>query len=350
MKVPLIPDKKDPIWVLFGKVVKVIDSRSFQEELSRNDLIPIKKYQNMFKIVLLAMFFKLDVVDVYDQVINRPMLSEFLKIKELDSLKQVREIYSRHSEDKYLELALKVLNKLNFRRIRNIKTIILDSTNIALDLKFSGKFLSRQMLLDKDYKRGYSTNKGHYAGFQLTLAIEHETCRPLAMLIHPGSPNDTKIFDDMLNELKKRKILRKKQLILADRGFYSFDNYMIGINKYKIIPLVFPKKKPSLITLIERIINPLEYFKEENHYQPIYSHLKNELINLLPKWEDFRRKRWKIEEVFKFLKNELKLKNIHAYTTRSVYKHIYLNVLLMGILISKGYKRIEAITKLADYT
>ena len=113
---------------------------------------------------------------------------------------------------------------------------------------------------------------------------------------------------------------------------------------------MFPKKKPSLITLIERIVNPLEYFKEKSHYVPVYSYLKNKLIDLLPKWEDFRRKRWKIEEVFKFLKNKLKLKNIHAYTKRSVYKHTYLNVLLMGILISKGYKEIEAITKLADYT
>jgi hypothetical protein len=40
-----------------------------------------------------------------------------------------------------LELALKTLNKLKFQKIRNIKAIIVDSTSIALDLKFSGKFL-----------------------------------------------------------------------------------------------------------------------------------------------------------------------------------------------------------------
>ena len=36
MKIPLIPDVNDPVWNLFDKVVKVIDSGTFQEELARN--------------------------------------------------------------------------------------------------------------------------------------------------------------------------------------------------------------------------------------------------------------------------------------------------------------------------
>ncbi|MDR2623060.1 MAG: hypothetical protein LBC39_00590 [Methanobrevibacter sp.] len=58
---------------------------------------------------------------------------------------------------------------------------------------------------------------------------------------------------------------------------------------------------------------------------------------------------WKIEEFFKFLKNELNLKDIHAYTKRSVYKYVYLNVLLVRILIFKGYKEIQEITGLVDH-
>jgi hypothetical protein len=38
MKIPLNPDKKYNIWVLFGKVLKVIDSIIFQEKLARNGL------------------------------------------------------------------------------------------------------------------------------------------------------------------------------------------------------------------------------------------------------------------------------------------------------------------------
>lgn len=350
MKIPLIPDENDPMWNLFSKVIKVIDSRTFQEELARNGLNNIKNHQNLIKLLLLSMFFKLDVSDVYFQLITKPRLSKFLNIKDLQSFKQVRELYSRYSEGKYLELALKTINKLQFKKIRNIKTIVLDSTSITLDLKFDGKYLSKQMLLTKDYKRCFSTNIGHYAGFKMTLAIEQRTCKPLAILMHQGCPNDSKIFDDMLSELKRRRILRTGQLILTDRGFYSLNNYLIGINKYKIIPFVFPKKKPSLITLMWRLQEPLDSFKEGKYKKGIYFYLKEKLISLLPKWKDFRRARWKIEKVFDFLKNELKLKDIHAYTMRSVYKHVYLNVLLMGILISKGYNEIEEIIKLVDFT
>ena len=350
MNIPLNPDSKDPIWNLFGKVIKLIDSRSFQQELARNGLQSIERYQNMLKMVLLASYFNLEVSHVYSEVENREKLRKFLNIDHLLTLKQVREVYSRADEQKYLELALKTLNKLEFKKIQGIKTILLDSTAIIIDLKFNGKYISKQTCLDKDYKRGFSTSKGHYAGFQMTIAVEHETLRPLAILIYPGSPNDAKIFDKIMYELKRRRLLRKGQLVIADKGFYSACNYLIGINKYKIVPLVFPRKKPALEVLKDKIINPLDYFNYENKSGTIYQELRNRLFKLLPKWEDFRRNRWKIEKVFQFLKENLGLGHIHAYTQRSVYKKAYLNVLLLGILISNGQNEIQEISALENFT
>lgn len=349
MKIPLNPDEKDPVWNLFSKILKVIDSRTFQQELARNGLNNIKNHQIMLKIILLSIFYQLDVSYVHNEIIGHSKLRKFLDIDEMLSLKQIREIYHRYDESKYLELALKTLNKMSFKEIRRIDTIILDSTSITLDLKFGGKYLSKQKLLTKDYKRAYSTNNGHYAGFKMTLAIDQKTCKPLAILIHPGAPHDTTIFDDMLDELKRRKILKKWQLILCDRGFQSLENYLIGINKYNIVPLLFPKKKPSLITLFERIQNLIDYYEDNNEEIKIYDDLKQKLFESLVKWEDYRRMRWKIEEFFKFMKEELKLKNIHAYTKRSVYKHVYLNVLLIGMMINTGYRKIKEITRLVDF-
>ena len=247
-------------------------------------------------------------------------------------------------------MALKTLNKLQFKKIHGLKTVLIDSTALIIDLKYNGKFISKQTCLDKDYKRGYSTSKGHYAGFQMTLAVEYETLRPLAILIHPGSPSDTKIYDEIMFELKRRRLLRKGQLILADRGFYSACNYLTGINKYKIVPLIFPKKKPTLEVLKDKITNPLDYFDYENKSGEIYKKLRERLFELLPKWEDFRRTRWKIEKVFQFLKEDLGLSHIHAYTQRSVYKKAYLNVLLLGILISNGQNEIQEIYNLENFT
>jgi hypothetical protein len=350
MNIPLTPDSKDPIWTLFGKVIKLIDSRTFQQELARNGLQSIERYQTMLKINLLASYFDLEVSHVHSEVKNREKLRKFLNIDNLLTLKQVREVYSRKNEQKYLEMALKTLNKLQFKKIHGLKTVLIDSTALIIDLKYNGKFISKQTCLDKDYKRGYSTSKGHYAGFQMTLAVEYETLRPLAILIHPGSPSDTKIYDEIMFELKRRRLLRKGQLILADRGFYSACNYLTGINKYKIVPLIFPKKKPTLEVLKDKITNPLDYFDYENKSGEIYKKLRERLFELLPKWEDFRRTRWKIEKVFQFLKEDLGLSHIHAYTQRSVYKKAYLNVLLLGILISNGQNEIQEIYNLENFT
>jgi len=350
MNIPLNPDSKDPIWTLFGKVVKLIDSRNFQQELARNGLQSINRHQIMLKIVLLASYFDLKVSSVYYEVNNREKLRKFLNIDDLLTLKQIREVYSRQNEQKYLEIALKTLNKLKFKKTREFKTVLIDSTPILIDLKFNGKYISKQTCLDKDYKRGFSTSKGHYAGFQMTIAVEYETLRPLAILIYPGSPNDTKIFDEMMRELKKRRLLRKGQLIIADKGFYSACNYLIGINRYKIVPLIFPKKKPTLKMLKDKITNPLDYFNHKNKSGKIYEKLRERLFELLTKWEDFRRTRWKIEKIFQFLKENLGLSHIHAYTKRSVYKKAYLNVLLLGILISHGQNEIQEIHKLEKFT
>ncbi|MBZ9570946.1 transposase [Methanobrevibacter sp. TMH8] len=208
MKIPLNPDKKDQVWNLFSKILKVIDSRTFQQELARNGLNNIKNHQIILKIILLSIFYQLDLNYVYNKIISRPKLKKFLDIDEILSLKQIRKIYHRYDECKYLELALKTLNKMNFKEIKRIDTMILDSTSITLDLKFGGKYLSKQKLLTKDYKRVYSTNNGHYAVFKMTLAIDKKICKPLTILIHPGAPHDTTLFDDMLNELKRRKILK----------------------------------------------------------------------------------------------------------------------------------------------
>lgn len=102
--------------------------------------------------------------------------------------------------------------------------------------------------------------------------------------------------------------------------------------------------------LKDKIINPLDYFDYQNKSGEIYQKLRERLFELLPKWESFRRTRWKIEKIFQFLKENLGLGQIHAYTKRSVYKKVYLNVLLLGILISYGQNEIQEIYTLENFT
>lgn len=51
MKISLNPDEKDPVGDLFSKILKGIDFRTLQQELTRNGLNIIKNHQLMLKII-----------------------------------------------------------------------------------------------------------------------------------------------------------------------------------------------------------------------------------------------------------------------------------------------------------
>jgi len=133
-----------------------------------------------------------------------------------------------------------------------LKLFYLIQPRCLLILKFNEKFISKQTCLDKYYKRGFSTSKCYYTDFNMTLLVEYEILRPLTILIHLGSPNDAKIFDGMVSGLKRRRLIGKGQLLIADKGFYCTYNYLIRINKYKIVPLIFPEKNPSMELLKDK--------------------------------------------------------------------------------------------------
>ena len=44
-----------------------------------------------------------------------------------------------------------------------------------------------------------------------------------------------------LEELERRGLIKKGDKLYFDKGYFSLMNYYIAINKYKIVPLIFPK-------------------------------------------------------------------------------------------------------------
>ena len=58
------------------------------------------------------------------------------------------------------------------------------------------------------------------------MVVDKRNLKPLAFLIHEGSPNDAKLFKEVMKELKRRRIVRKGDVILADKGYYSYKTVM----------------------------------------------------------------------------------------------------------------------------
>ena len=48
-----------------------------------------------------------------------------------------------------------------------------------------------------------------------------------------------KIYKEILEELKRRRIARNSDTVAFDKGYYGYKNYVMGISRFKIVPLIF---------------------------------------------------------------------------------------------------------------
>jgi len=154
MKIPLYFDEKDPKWILLSKVLKIFDSRKTHQELAKNGLIPLNRSLNVLKIVMIALFFNLDVSYVVSEFYRNNELQKQLGIVEVFSSEQISEFLSRYDEEYWYEFVIKLLNRVNFKNTRGIRTIIVDGTDIQIDLNWLGRRISKKSLEKKPYKWG----------------------------------------------------------------------------------------------------------------------------------------------------------------------------------------------------
>jgi hypothetical protein len=95
---------------------------------------------------------------------------------------------------------------------------------------------------------------------KLTLALEYSTLKPLMFLLNEANVPEAKIYPMILSELKKRRITKTGDILFADRGYYSYENYAISIKKFKIVPLIFPRKNCNFSKLFNMMTYPLKIF------------------------------------------------------------------------------------------
>lgn len=343
MHIPLVVCQSDYRWQLLKKILKVFDSRKVKKKI-----VKYLKTIPVLKIVTTSMFFSTRISHVINELKHKKDLRELLKInkKEIPKASYVYSFLSKFSLKSFVNMVLRILNSITKRRARNSKLII-DCTDVSVDLNWFRKPIMQRNLLKKDYRWGYSA-KGKFIGMKLTLVLEYP-CKPLLFLLHPANKHEAKIFSKVMDELKRRKILRLKDMILMDKGFYAYRNYLIGINEYKVIPLIFPRSNFKLGKLDGLLSYPLSIFSSKNlvRERKLFKALKAKLLNLLKNWQGFKSERSMIEDVFKLAKS-FSLRNLHRYTMKSVYKFVAVNVLLIGITIALGFKEKKALQRLAE--
>ena len=95
MKLPIIPAKGDEKWELLSKIIDRFETRETKKALARYKITPVNKAIKLLKVVILSMFFELEISYAVSEVNKRYELRKFLRIEDEVKLKSVYSFMSK---------------------------------------------------------------------------------------------------------------------------------------------------------------------------------------------------------------------------------------------------------------
>jgi len=81
MRLPVYPIKGDERWELLSKIVDKLETREIKKVLARYKITPVNKAIEFLKVIILAMFFELEISYAVSEVNKRYELRKFLRIE-----------------------------------------------------------------------------------------------------------------------------------------------------------------------------------------------------------------------------------------------------------------------------
>ena len=131
---------------------------------------------------------------------------------------------------------LNIIKKVNsylkryFKPHKKIKDeYIVDATPVACDINIVKKYISDDHLKKLGLKWSYSTTKKSFIGFKVTVVLEKNSLTPVSILIHPGAPHDSRIFEGILKELKRRRLIKPGDILYFDIGYVRQEASLFSI-------------------------------------------------------------------------------------------------------------------------
>ncbi len=293
--------KEDPNYKLLSKIFKIIGSRKSKTIMASKGIKNVNMMILSIKVVFTAIFFNTTMEFVVQELKRDKRLLKFFEISDVPDALQISEFLSRFESDKYVKIINSILLNTKPLKRREKLTFIVDATPVDLDYNVKRKTRSKKYLAKRNLKWSYSSSYGFYIGFKATIVIEQKSAMPVAIIIHSGAPHDSRIFSEIMENLRKRRIIRKNDTIIFDRGYYSYKNYQIGISKYKIVPLIFPKENFKIQKLNDKLTYPLRIFNDKNtkkQSKRLYKRLKTELLKKISKWKKIQTNPWQNRRFF----------------------------------------------------
>jgi hypothetical protein len=303
MQSPLILDIKHPKWIMANKILETIDSPRARKIAYKLKVYDVSYFLIVMKILVLSNLFERDLANLVSEINRYSELSSILK---LNSTIKTQELYKYISNEDY-DVLFAFFNRLfqvkKLKREQKQRTIIIDTTYIEIDLNLK----KNRSKLGKIYKISFYHSIGYYVGFKLILAIDQDF-DIIGFQIHKNCPNDSKLLFPFIEMLYKSKKIRSGDIILCDKGFTSKKNYLMLINRFCLIPIIYPRKNTNLDKIISNLNPPLEVFFTQKYKLHKWKYAVTIFKEKIHNWQNFKSIRSRIEDLFNIAKNCLDMK------------------------------------------
>ena len=328
---PLIPDIRHPKWIIAVKILEIIGSPRAEKIAGRLKISDIDNFLLSIKLLMLSDMFERDISNLISEINSNYELKRLLKVNSYIKPQSIYKLHSKLDYDSTYAFFRRLFSRKRISRRKKAEIIIVDTTSIIIDLNM---WRNKQNIgkKNKKYKYAYDYSHGYYVGFKLILAINQEF-EILGFEIHKDSPHDSTLLVSFVEKLVKSRIIRYGDIIVCDKGFTSKQNYQILINRFYVVPIIYPKKNTNIDKIIRSLNPPLNIFFYKKYKIMQWLSIVNDFKNLIAKWEDFRSIRSEIEDLFNIAKNSLGMKQIHQYSKLSVEKKVARIIFLSPELI-----------------
>ena len=265
-------------------------------------------------------------------------LRESQKLREILNLKYLK-TYSQYadfnSKRKYLKRDFGKITKRNLKR-KDLEYYILDTTVVEADIN---KFRKGKKIKNGKYDVGYlhSSTKGTTVGFMVAALINLSNLSIIDVRIFQKGAKKTEIWEGMVFD-NLGTISGNVKVVLADAGFFAYDNYTLSPNM-RVIPVIKPRAglEDKIEERLKNLPPNLSWFNSS--YNKQLSTLLDEFKEIISRSVEMTKNykdcaaalRSRIEILFKIAKSIFGLAEIHVYYRKIAIWNVHVILYISSI-------------------
>lgn len=142
MKPILVYDENNSICNLLGELFNIIGSKKNRAEMSKNRISVTKESFHMFKVIFISIFYQIERSYIVNELNENEKLRNAFGIYEEIDIVEMNKRLSGLDEENVRNYVTRILNQKFPTPKKKIRTILIDSSPIPLDINIDKKFYS----------------------------------------------------------------------------------------------------------------------------------------------------------------------------------------------------------------